>query len=369
MSGRFGLFLALAVMLSACVDRGVTAIMPSALGIGSIHDVHIATLRRPSGNGWFGRERADGLSFTTLQISVPPEHKRGVIKSGFAKPDPMQDFTVAGRQDAANEAGFIANLRKKLLSLPPRDREITLYVHGYNNSFLEGVYRSAQMMHDFKLPGIAVHYSWPSAANPLGYTYDRDSVLFARDGLERLLRDLHGAGARKIVLVGHSLGTMLVMETLRQIEIRETGWTKRALGGVVLIAPDLDVDVFRSQADRFAALPEPFAIFVNARDRALQLSARINGAAARLGNLTDAKELGAYPVTVVDVSAFADGAGARHFTLGTSPILIQLLGQSADLSAAFQRDRAGRSGLLPGTVISVQNATQLILSPHLIAQN
>lgn len=357
------------MVLSACVDRGITAIMPSALGLGRIHDVHIATLRSPSDNGWFGRERADGLSFTTLQVSVPPEHKRGLIKSGFAKPDPTRDFTVAGRQDATSKAGFIRDVRKALLALPPRDREITLYVHGYNNSFLEGVYRSAQLMHDFELPGVAVHYSWPSAANPLGYTYDRDSVLYARDGLEALLRDLHSAGAGKIILVGHSLGTMLVMETLRQIEIREAGWTKRALGGVLLISPDLDVDVFTSQADRFAALPEPFAIFVNARDRALQLSARINGAAERLGNLTDAKELGAYPVTVIDVSAFADGAGARHFTVGTSPILIQLLSQSADLDAAFQRDRAGRSGLLPGTVISVQNATQLILSPHLMAQN
>jgi hypothetical protein len=59
----------------------------------------------------------------------------------------------------------------------------------------------------------------------------------------------------------------------------------------------------------------------------------------------------------------------QHFTLGNSPLLIQILGQSAQLDETFQTDRAGRSGLLPGTVLTVQNATQLILSPQLALQN
>jgi hypothetical protein len=33
------------------------------------------------------------------------------------------------------------------------------------------------------------------------------------------------------------------------------------------------------------------------------------------------------------------------------------------LNAAFQGEQAGRPGLLPGTVLTVQNATQIILSP------
>ena len=101
---------------------------------------------------------------------------------------------------------------------------------------------------DFRLPGIGVHFSWPSAAHPLGYTYDRDSVLYARDGLEQLLRQVSAAGPDRIILVGHSLGSMLVMETLRQMEIRSPAWAQRNLGGVVLVSPDLDVDVFRQQS-------------------------------------------------------------------------------------------------------------------------
>ena len=254
-----------------------------------------------------------------------------------------------------------------LKSKPKGEKEVTLFIHGYNNSFFDGVFRTAQLAHDFDLPGVSLHFSWASATNPLGYTYDRDSVLIARDALETLLYDIRASGPSRIVVVGHSLGTMLLMETLRQIEIREPGWSKKALGGVVLISPDLDIDLFKLQADHIASLPEPFAIFVSNRDRALMLSARVNGVSARLGNLTDATLLADYPVTIVDVSEFATDKGSRHFTVGTSPILISLLGQSGDLSKTFQRDNAGRSGLLPGTVLTVRNATTLILSPQLLA--
>lgn len=363
---RWVLVICVALVLSGCANRTVTRIVPEALALGIVQPVHVATLRNPSETGWFNNERGDRLRFAQIDVAIPADHTRGVIRSGFARPDPQRQFTVGARSDLSDSAAFVGNLRAALAALPRARREVTLYVHGYNNSFLEGVYRAAQLMHDFDLPGAAVHFAWPSAANPLGYTYDRDSVLHARDALEALLRDIRRAEPDRIVIIAHSLGTMLVMETLRQIEIADPGWSKRALGGVILISPDLDIDLFKSQADRFFALPEPFAIFVNARDRALALSARINGASARLGNLTDASRLAKYPVTLVDISAFSLDSGSRHFTVGTSPTLIKLLSQSGELDAAFQRDRAGRSGLLPGTVITVQNATQLILSPLLL---
>jgi hypothetical protein len=43
--------------------------------------------------------------------------------------------------------------------------------------------------------------------------------------------------------------------------------------------------------------------------------------------------------------------------------LIQILSQISSVDTAFDRDRAGRAGLLPGTVLTVQNVTNIILSP------
>lgn len=358
-----------ALVLAACVDRSQTPIMPGASQIGTVQPVLAATLRTPDPEtGWFDNGRADTLRYLSLDVSVPPTHRRGRISNGYASPDPARDFTIAARDDLDSEQSFQSRLQSVISGKPADERDIILYVHGYNNSFLDGVYRTAQIAHDFELPGVAMHFSWPSAANPLGYTYDRDSVLFARDGLERMLRMLARQTTGEIVLVGHSLGTMLVMETMRQIDIATPGWSETQLGGVILISPDLDVELFKAQADRLTQMPQPFAIFVSSRDRALQLSARINGAGNRLGNLADAEELSDYPVTLIDVSEFTTLANGGHFTVGTSPVLISLLSQSGQLRNAFQRDRASQAGLLPGTAITVKNATQLILSPHLVMQ-
>ena len=87
------------------------------------------------------------------------------------------------------------------------------------------------------MPGVAVHYSWPSAAEPLGYVYDRDSMMFARAGLEQLIREVIAAGATRVTLVAHSMGSFLTMETLRSMALRD-GQIAAQVRGVVLIGRD-----------------------------------------------------------------------------------------------------------------------------------
>lgn len=365
MHRRQMLILMTASGVSACADRFHAPLVPQAGAVGIVRPVFVATNRVPEPGGWFTTERSERTSYMRLEVSIPPTHQKGRIHNGYDHPNPETDFTVAARRDLSDRQAFRTALSQAIRNAPPDRREIAVYIHGYNNSFFDGVFRTAQIIHDFDVPATAVHFSWPSATHPLGYTYDRDSVLFARDALEQLLYDLRAAGPRRIILIAHSLGSMLLMETLRQIEIADPGWSKRSLGGVVLISPDLDVELFRMQAKRFGGLPQPFAIITSNRDRALALSARINGAAARLGNLTDPEVLGDFPVTLVDVSEFS-ARGTNHFTIGTSPALISLINNSATLGVAFQSDRSARSGLLPGTVLTVRNATQMILSPDLL---
>lgn len=358
---------AMVLALAGCADRGVTVLRPDAQGVGTLHRVHVATTRAPDESGWFGSDRSEARRFLTLDVSIPPSHKAGRIDAGYASPDPARNIVMVARRDMADAKAFRSDLTRAITARPRGDREVVLYVHGYNNSFLDGVYRTAQLMHDFALPGTAAHFAWASAAHPLGYTYDRDSLLIARDALEQTLRDIRAAGATRIVLVAHSLGTMLTMETLRQIEIADPGWSKRHLGGVVLISPDLDVELFRTQMLRLGAVPQPFAIFVSQKDRVLALSSLINGVGNRLGNLRDPTQVADFPVTVLDVTQFA-GTVDGHFTAGTSPALIGILTRSTEIDAAFQFDRAGQAGLLSGTVLTVRRATTVILSPDLLGR-
>lgn len=355
---RAFLFVALTLLIG-CSPRGAITYSPEAAQIGTVTPVFIGTTRELDTEG-FGPKRSDDMRFARLDVSIPPQRDRGEINwpSRFETANPARHFLTTKQVLYPSDPDFRADLKRNLAL---NGHEAVIFVHGYNNNFAEGVYRVAQFSHDLNLPGAVVHYAWPSAAKPLGYVYDRDSALFARDGLEKLIDEVSAAGARRILLVAHSMGSSLAMEALRQTAIRGDEAALRRVGGVILISPDIDVDVFRSQAAAIGTLPEPFLIFGSDRDRLLGLSARLTGESERLGSLSDVSRLADLKVTFLDVGNFSSGAG--HFTLGDSPALIRLIDNIGQIEGAFEDDRARRVGLLPGAVLTVQNATQIILRP------
>lgn len=347
------------LLLAACTPRGdIQLVEDDRLPARS---VFVGTTRGPdpeSGKD-LTRGRLEALRFARFDVSVPPDRKPGTITytTHGRAPDPARDFLTTEARQYPEAPAFRADLRA---ALARNGGEVVLFVHGYNNTFAEGLYRVAQLGHDLKVPGVLVHYSWPSRAHVMGYAYDRDSALFARDGFEDLLREIRAAGARRIVIVAHSMGGALTMETLRQMAISGDAATLSRINGVVLISPDLDVDVFRAQARRIGRLPQPFIIFTSRRDRALQLAARLTGEPARLGNLQDVAQVADLKVTMVEVGAFAEGG---HFAVGNSPALIALLGSTGEVAAALEGDQIGRTGLISGVVLTVREATQIILTP------
>lgn len=351
-----------ATALGACQPRPVISPVPGAGFVGTVRDVFVGTTRADE-NGKFGGERSTAIHYARYAVSVPPSHQVGRIETPRkgARPDPARDFVTAEVEPYRDTGAFRTGVSRALARSGQRDA--VLYVHGFNNSYAEGIYRIAQIGYDLNIPGVALHYSWPSAAEPLNYAYDRDSALFARDGLERLLVEARAAGVRQLTLVAHSMGALLAMETLRQIEIGGAGRVRQLVQAVVLFSPDIDVELFRAQALRIGHLPDPFVILTSRRDRALTLSARLTGKPARLGNLDDYRELSDLKVLVLDVSAFGDGTAINHFPGARSPTLLALFSRVHSVDIALGADRAGRPGLLPGTVLTLQNATAIILSP------
>lgn len=363
-------FLLIAFMiLGACADRTAAPYIDSVPENTTSVEVLTITTRGANELGNFTAERTDSTQYFNNIVSIPPTHKPGEIELSYRKPDPSKVFVFEKQQPLAGAQGFTKQLRNALAKRPKNDREVVIYVHGYNASYTDSAFRAAQLKHDLKVPGVMVNYSWPSASNPLGYSHDRDSVLFARDGFEETLKLIRKSTNSRIVIVAHSMGGLLVMESLRQIEIAQPGWSKRSLGGVILVAPDISLDVFKQQLSHFDGLPQPFAIFSSQTDPALRLSSRVNAVDARLGNLGDAAELKDFPVTLVDVTEFSADGADKHFVPGTSPALMSILRRGIDLESAFSRDASGRAGILPGTAISVRKATRLVLSPDLVQAN
>ncbi|MEX0337652.1 MAG: alpha/beta hydrolase [Arenibacterium sp.] len=353
------LILVCLLFVAGCGDRSFTPVVPEAVNVGKPITVFAGSSRLPETNGNFGFQRSERLRHLETVVTVPPSHELGDLRFGYANPNPERQFTLAAQSEFESPDAFKARLRAALAELPPDRREITVFVHGYNSTQSEAIFRAAQLKHDIQVPVLLLTYSWPSRGRALPYAYDTDRILFARVGMAQLLRQVTDVGADRVLVVAHSMGGAVTMETLRQMDLKSPGWAARALSSIVLISPDLDVDVFRSQMARLSGLPNPFVIFVSRRDGILRLSSRIRGTSPdnRLGSIDDIERIMDLPIEVIDATAFADNAGSPHFIAATSPALISMIRQARAVSEMFDTDETSLAAVLTGRPQS-QNRAQ-----------
>lgn len=316
---RRSFLLSLLVFLSAaCAPRG--ALLPPVHDLpagAKVQQVFVASNRAPLFENavQFSADRREGLRFARLDISIPPVHRKGRIEwPGRTAPDPGQHFMLNNAWRYPGEDAFAGALD----AAGGAQNEVIVFVHGYNVNYAEAAFRLAQIAHDFDADLPVVSFSWPSFGEPDDYVYDRDSVIFSRDALERLLLRLM-RGDRKVLLVAHSMGSQLVMESLRQMSIGGRGAVLQSLSGVVLISPDIDPEVFVRQARRIKPFPKPFLLAVSARDRVLGLSAWLSQSPRRLGSITSKDALDGVPVEIVDLTPFSEVRAGGHDTAFSAP--------------------------------------------------
>jgi len=276
------------VALTGCVSRPTPDVLkPVHLqaradeAVSNRVSVLAATNRTPDTmRGGFGSAWADNLTYEQYAFSVPPDRKGTTIAYPTSTLDPERQFAVIGRKQLAKDA-FV---EEALRSVQP-DGTIGIFVHGYNYSYQEALYRTAQIAADAKMPGAPILFSWPSAAAVAGYVADRDAALASRSALDSLVTSLSASGkVKRIVLFGHSMGGFLVMETVRQLTLQHRDDVVDKLA-VILAAPDIDVDVFRSQLADIGRMPIPISLLVSKDDRALVASSFIAGERPRVGRL------------------------------------------------------------------------------------
>jgi esterase/lipase superfamily enzyme len=345
-----GCAFAAVLVLSACAQRGEIRVDPAAADVGAVTEILVASMREPDATGQgFGAGIASGLTFSAFQVSVPPERTAGTVTfpPGNRAANPVTDFLTVSADRIADETAFLREVNAALGRYPAGRKEVFVFVHGFNTNFAEGLYRQAQMSHDFQSPGVSINFAWPSAARVTAYATDRETVLVARDGLADLLHLLARSDADRVVLLGHSMGTMVVMEAMRQIALVDDRAVLTKTDAVVLMAADLDVGVFRGQMQALAADDVDVFVFTSSRDRALRASARLRGSGERLGTLTDTAPVADLPVTVIDLSNYSGEEDAlSHFKVATSPALIALFQGLGAVGLDILRDQPASVGLV-----------------------
>ncbi len=356
--------LAALVLLSGCAGR-------AGLGIGSeggepsaTVPVFVATSRARTENPAqpFSTERALQLNFAKFDIGIPQRHVPGMVETTGGIADPARHFTARTFEDIAGRQQFIAQLDAALMRRPPDEREIFIFVHGYNNNFADSIFRNAQIVHDYDLKSVSLLYAWPSGGAVPLYVFDRDSALVARRGLAETIKIAAQTKATRIVIAGHSMGAYVVMEALRDLAISGQQRYLKRLGGVVLAAPDIDLDVFQSQVRDIGQIPLPFTILVSRRDRALVVSERIAGGHPRVGSGADIALLQAEDIAVLDVS---DVSGGTHNVFASSETLMDLVSNN-DLMRRILEDDAttdNNTVLASGSAVIEGTASLVVFLP------
>lgn len=328
---------------------------------GAVVPVYVATTRARSDDLSlpYSSARSQTLNFAEFDIGIPKNHVPGRVEKTGHKPDPAKHFVARTYQQIANRQQFVRQLDAALLRRAPENREIFIFVHGYNNNFADSIFRAAQIAHDYKVRAVTLLYAWASAGSLPLYVYDRDSTVVGRGGLAETIEIAAQTKARRIVLVGHSMGAFVVMEALQELAESGRGRYLKRLSGVVLAAPDIDIDAFQSQVLDIGDLPQPFLVLVSHRDRALGISRRIAGGHPRVGSGSDIPFLQEKNIIVLDAS---DLDGGSHGVFASSQTLISLVSKGGLMRHLIEGDEATATDtILADSGSAIEGAAALVL--------
>jgi esterase/lipase superfamily enzyme len=153
--------------------------------------------------------------------------------------------------------------------------------------------------------------------------------MWSRDALEGVLEAVMvGQTNGRVHIVAHSMGTMLTLEALRQLNARYGEAAAERLGAIVFASPDIDIDVFSSSIERMGPLARRITVITATNDRALELSSKLAGGVRRVGAAEKA-QLERLGLRVIDASQQGWGL-INHDLFLSNPDVRQVVRRAID---------------------------------------
>ncbi len=201
-----------------------------------------------------------------------------------------------------------------------RQKDVLVFVHGFNVNFKSSVSRLAQISRDMPFNGAIVVYSWPSQGGVENYKRDGEVVNDSVAPFTQFLNDLKAnlPDAAKVNIVVHSMGNRLVMRSISRLGDTQSGASTR-FENVVFCAPDVGVEEFK----RLVPLNMPHAkrttLYRCLNDSALIASSYKNGEERAGGSLAPViiEGLETIECAVIDTSILG------HSYYGSNPHMLR----------------------------------------------
>ncbi len=321
--------------------------------MGSLEAYVRSQLRDELSGELYGSQPSE-LSYGTCQISVPrPENREpGELNRPLsvwileAPANPEKHFVLQKVVEHADKDAFYESLSSQLAK--SADGASLLFIHGYNVSFEDAIFRTAQLAVDLKFPGAPITFSWPSCADPLKYTFDEQNAEVSIPALREFLEDLAvRSGAKRIHIIAHSMGNRVLAGALRSMPAEARAANKRMFHEVVLAAPDIDSRVFTTQDLPYInENAQHCTLYASSRDRALLMSRYFHDF-QRLGE-TEPELIVANGMDTIDAS-LVDTSLLGHSYIGDVQSIVSDLRELV-VRGMPPADRDGLETLLLGTM-------------------
>ena len=226
--------------------------------------------------------RSEQLRVGRSLVTVPNLHKKGEIE----RPEKWWKFWK-NKTENVNQHIVIHTIElmdkdKWKLSLlqESTEKEGLLFIHGYNCSFDDAIYRAAQLKFDLKFPGLTFCFSWASKAQIESYTVDEATIDWSATHLEEFI-DLITEELKlsKLHIIAHSMGNRALVDVIKQWDGRQD-----KVHTVVFAAPDVDSDKMKNTSSYFNAF-ENVTLYSSINDIPVNISTAVHKY-QRAGNST-----------------------------------------------------------------------------------
>jgi esterase/lipase superfamily enzyme/tetratricopeptide (TPR) repeat protein len=261
----------------------------------------------------YGSDRGHRLELGRALVTVPKAHEVPQIERPWAlripyfnvtiyeeAEDPNKHFTLQEIKKLSKE-DLLKLVRQRLAGSKRFKDQALVFVHGYNTSFDNAVYRTAQIAYDLKFDGAPFLYSWPSGGAVASYTYDRESAEaskpYMRKFLEMVVKE---TGAKAVSIIAHSMGNQPLLDVLK--DMKSSAPEGVVISQVILAAPDVDSDSFANLAASINGLAKGVTLYAASNDRALIVSRNFWGH-TRAGDVPAGGPLVLPGIDTIDVTA------------------------------------------------------------------
>jgi esterase/lipase superfamily enzyme len=153
-------------------------------------------------------------------------------------------------------------------------KDFLLYVHGFNETFATAAFTTAELCHFLGREQVCSFFTWPASTTGnflISYTTTTESADYAVEHLKKVIRMIAGTpGLERLQILAHSRGTALALKAVRELALEAIAAGKEPadlyrIDNLVLLSPDIDVDVAAQQITGFLSDPDLVTVWPDAR--------------------------------------------------------------------------------------------------------